>query len=618
MTLASTTSKVQYNGNGSTTAFPFSFKFTAANEIEVILTSSAGVDAVKTITTHYTLSSPGDSGTVTMITAPALGEVLTIRRIMPLTQTTDLNAGGGFSAATIEAALDKLAMIGQQLLEKIRRAPKFRDGSTAGEPVLPDAVANALLGFDSSGELAAVQVADVGEATFPGASTDNAVPRFDGASGTALQSSSVTISDDGAISAGSGTAALPSYGFSADPNTGVFSSGADDLGFATGGALRGHIDASGRFIINSSAAIAGARTLTPYLQVISTSGDASSALVARFVADANGPDIQLAKSRNNGTGGHTVVQSDDTLGLVTFAGSDGTNFETAAQIAAEVDGTPSGNDMPGRLVLRTTADGATALTERVRIDSQSRVTFGAAGAAAQGLYSESPCIQALGTAGNSQISVMAFRSDVSGGAVEMLKSRSATVGTHTIVQSGDGLGNIAWGGSDGTVFREAARMNAAVDGTPGSADMPGRLVLSTTADGASSPTERLRIDSAGAVTARSPTGGIGYGTGAGGAVTQTTSKSTSVTINTVCGIITTHNAALGAGASVLFTVLNSAMATGTVPVAAIGAGGSDGSYTVSVLDAGAAGFNLRLTNNTGGSLGEAVDINFALIRAVNS
>lgn len=151
MTLASTTSKVQYNGNGSTTAFPFSFKFTAANEIEVILTSSAGVDAIKAITTHYTLSSPGDSGTVTMITAPASGEVLTIRRIMPLTQTTDLNAGGGFSAATIEAALDKLAMIGQQLLEKIRRAPKFRDGSTSSEPTLPEPSASAVIAWNAAG-----------------------------------------------------------------------------------------------------------------------------------------------------------------------------------------------------------------------------------------------------------------------------------------------------------------------------------------------------------------------------------------------------------------------------------------------------------------------------------
>jgi hypothetical protein len=45
----------------------------------------------------------------------------------------------------------------------------------------------------------------------------------------------------------------------------------------------------------------------------------------------------------------------------------------------------------------------------------------------------------------------------------------------------------------------SASITAAVDGTPGTNDMPGRLVFSTTADGAASPTERLRITSAGLV-----------------------------------------------------------------------------------------------------------------------
>lgn len=151
MTTATTTSKAQFNGNGSTTAFPFSFKFTAAAEIEVILTSAAGVDTVKTITTHYTQTAPGVGGTVTMLTAPASGEVLTVRRIMPLTQAVDLTAGGGLTAEVIEAAFDKLTMISQQLLEKIRRAVKFRDGSTASEPTLPQPSANAVLAWNAAG-----------------------------------------------------------------------------------------------------------------------------------------------------------------------------------------------------------------------------------------------------------------------------------------------------------------------------------------------------------------------------------------------------------------------------------------------------------------------------------
>jgi hypothetical protein len=67
------------------------------------------------------------------------------------------------------------------------------------------------------------------------------------------------------------------------------------------------------------------------------------------------------------------------------------------------------------------------------------------------------------------------------------------------VISGDSLGKFSGFGWDGASFIEASRIETAVDGTPGTNDMPGRLVFSTTADGASSPTERMRIDSAGAV-----------------------------------------------------------------------------------------------------------------------
>jgi hypothetical protein len=89
----------------------------------------------------------------------------------------------------------------------------------------------------------------------------------------------------------------------------------------------------------------------------------------QFSADAVAADIYFQKSRNAAIGSHTVVQSGDDLGKIIFQGSDGTNFESAAQIWAEVDGTPGNNDMPGRLVFSTTADGANTLTDRLILDS---------------------------------------------------------------------------------------------------------------------------------------------------------------------------------------------------------------------------------------------------------
>ena len=78
-------------------------------------------------------------------------------------------------------------------------------------------------------------------------------------------------------------------------------------------------------------------------------------------------------------------------------------------------------------------------------------------------------------------------------AVVLGKTRGSSVGSTTIVASGDELGVFSFQGSDGSEFIEGARITGTVDGTPGTDDMPGRLSFSTTLDGASSPTERVRI-----------------------------------------------------------------------------------------------------------------------------
>jgi hypothetical protein len=96
------------------------------------------------------------------------------------------------------------------------------------------------------------------------------------------------------------------------------------------------------------------------------------------------------------------------------------------------------------------------------------------------------------------------------------KSRHATDGSHTIVQSGDIIGEIAFKGSDGTNLEFAAQIKAVVATVaPGANDMPGKLVFSTTADGANSVTEAMRIDQSQGVVV--PNGGLtimGFSTGA--------------------------------------------------------------------------------------------------------
>lgn len=112
---------------------------------------------------------------------------------------------------------------------------------------------------------------------------------------------------------------------------------------------------------------------------------------------------------------------------------------------------------------------------------------------------------------------------------------------------------------------------------------------------------------------------IGYPTGTGGAVTQATSKSTGVTLNKVCGQITMNNATLNRVTSVTFTLTNSFIAATDVVIVNIASGATAGAYTITVEVVAAGSCNISLHNLlTGTDLSEAVVLNFAVIKAVNS
>jgi parallel beta-helix repeat protein len=202
MTLASTTSKSgPYNGNGVTTNFAVNFRYDATTDVDVIVTVTAtGVETTKTITTHYTITAPGASGTVTFLTAPASGETVTIVRTMPFVQDTDLTAGGGFSSSTVEDTFDVREMHIQEVAERVSRAPKLRQTTASTTPTFPEPEASAVIAWNAGAtDLENKAVADIGSATFPVSSTDNAVPRFDGTGGSSLQNSGVIIDDSNVV-----------------------------------------------------------------------------------------------------------------------------------------------------------------------------------------------------------------------------------------------------------------------------------------------------------------------------------------------------------------------------------------------------------------------------------
>jgi hypothetical protein len=123
----------------------------------------------------------------------------------------------------------------------------------------------------------------------------------------------------------------------------------------------------------------GATNLVPELQVLGTAAADSSMLLASFnttATTAGSPILAFAKGGHGTIGSHTVVTDGEELGNIIAFGDDGSDLETpAASIQFEVDGTPGGADMPGRIIFNTTADGATALSEAVRIDASQNSTF---------------------------------------------------------------------------------------------------------------------------------------------------------------------------------------------------------------------------------------------------
>ena len=109
---------------------------------------------------------------------------------------------------------------------------------------------------------------------------------------------------------------------------------------------------------------------------------------------------------------------------------------------------------------------------------------------------------------------------------------------------------------------------------------------------------------------------FGYTAAAQGTVTQATSKSTAVTLNKAAGQITMNNAALAGATNVTFTLNNSLISVNDIVILNIAAGATAGSYNCWVSGLSVGSVSITVRNISGGSLSEAVVLNFALIHCV--
>jgi hypothetical protein len=331
---------------------------------------------------------------------------------------------------------------------------------------------------------------------------------------------SVAIAQDG-------TATEPGIRFESDTNTGIYRPGADQLAISTGGTERMRLDSSGRLGIGTSSP-AGELHVAGFgntnLRISSSfSNSTETRLEINTVGDSSIPKIYFLKSgvfRGGFYYNHAATGVAERIDCVVAGGA---NLSILGSGRVGIGTTSPGSALEINAAAATSPFIAKINTSEVaRIDSSGRLLVGTSSYAQTNTYTtDNKFIISGGAGAGPQFAT--YSADQFAQGIDFAKSRSASVGTNTIVQDGDALGSVIFNGYDGAAYKQAAVITALVDGTPGTNDMPGRLVFSVTADGSASPTEALRISSNRAITV-SDGGNVVLGTTTGTKIGTATSQ----------------------------------------------------------------------------------------------
>ncbi|MCA9333469.1 hypothetical protein KC963_00295, partial [Candidatus Saccharibacteria bacterium] len=162
MTVTTTTSRVEYSGDGSTTPFAVPFYFLQDTDLVVYKNETR-----QTITTHYSVKGAGNpsGGTIKFVSAPASTDTVVIFRDAEITQNVDYINNDPFPAETHETALDRLTMVELRNRDLLDRALVLPDSDTnVPDMSVPDLAtrANKTFYWNSLGQ---PSVADVSAAT---------------------------------------------------------------------------------------------------------------------------------------------------------------------------------------------------------------------------------------------------------------------------------------------------------------------------------------------------------------------------------------------------------------------------------------------------------------------
>ena len=317
----------------------------------------------------------------------------------------------------------------------------------------------------------------------------------------------------------------------ADPDN---ANGSSALGFKVDGTEAARFDSSGNFGIGES---------SPTRKLVVT-GDTNTVAVVRgatngtsslFLGDSDDEDIgaltynhpsnylsvtvnasermRIASDGDVGVGLaspnsrlHVKGGSDSTDNLLLTLQSNGVANDGSLSTGLRLINSTSDSSVHGGEIraIRSSASAAalsfstyngSSIAEALRIDSSGRLLI--ATSSSQGKWNNSSgddhIVQIESTSAFSQSWISHSTSATAGVQLDVGRSRGSSDGATTVVNDGDLLGHLCFQGADGSQFVRGARIAATVDGTPGADDMPTRLSFETTADGQSSPSERMRI-----------------------------------------------------------------------------------------------------------------------------
>ena len=314
-----------------------------------------------------------------------------------------------------------------------------------------------------------------------------------------------TVTLTGILSVPDGSASAPSFTNTGDTNVGLFFSGTDVMAFTAGGTSQVTFADGVIAPVTDNDVDLGTSSLefkdlfldgTAHIDTLDVDADATIAGVLDVTDTTDSSDA-------TGDTGALRVEGGASIAKKLFVGTD-----------LDVDGTTNLDvvDIDGAL----TQDGGAVFNEasadvdfRVESNGNANMLFvdggndcvliGTGTSRSDAGSSTASALQIEGTNGQRARFSFTRDQDATGGPnIAFCKSRATSLGSVTVVQSGDDLGNLTFCGADGTdIATQAAQIKGEVDGTPGSNDMPGRLAFHTTPDGSTTLNERMRINEQG-------------------------------------------------------------------------------------------------------------------------